>query len=89
MTINTNVLDLDPSLWEAHPSYISGLQNLKALHVVNDVAERAVALVKSYSGTVKKEEYLQDLLLVQNVAKQEENEKCLNLGFYAQNKGKS
>ncbi|KAK3920028.1 Na(+)-translocating NADH-quinone reductase subunit E [Frankliniella fusca] len=48
--INTDFLQTDPATWHFHPSFQHGLEIVKALQVVNDVAERGVALVKSYTG---------------------------------------
>ncbi|KAK3909074.1 ATP synthase assembly factor FMC1, mitochondrial, partial [Frankliniella fusca] len=48
--INTDFLQTDPAKWHFHPSFQHGLEIVKALQVVNDVAEREAALVKSYTG---------------------------------------
>lgn len=65
LRIPTGFLSVDPSLWKGHPSYEHGLLTVRDLSVVNDVAERAVALTKSHNRTTTKDEKnFQDLLLV-------------------------
>ncbi|KAE8738428.1 hypothetical protein FOCC_FOCC016092 [Frankliniella occidentalis] len=68
MKIDEAFLHEDPALWHEHESYKDGLRKVQALHVVNDVAERGVALVKRFSKQplTRDEDRFQDLLLVQN-----------------------
>ena len=71
--LNTDFLDVDPFDWHSNESYISTLNVVSGLQVVNDVAERAVALVKEYNcGLTRNETDYQNLLLVsfrRNVSK--------------------
>lgn len=63
--LSTSFLDLHPSEWPNDESYIRALDIVKGLHVVNDVAERAVALVKDYNcNLTKSETNYQNLLQV-------------------------
>lgn len=63
--IPTDFLDVHPALWENHEGYKTALKFVESLQVVNDVAERAVAHVKSYNcGLTQSEEEFQKLLLV-------------------------
>ncbi len=66
--IPTDFLKDDPVSWVNHPSFIEGVRIVKGLQVVNDVAERAVALVKSYnSGNVTNDEGEYQKLLVVSI----------------------
>lgn len=57
--------DLDPESWDVCPSFKSAQAKLKNLAVVNDHAERGVALVQEFNGHLTKgEEQLQFLLQV-------------------------
>lgn len=48
--IDSAFLTTDPSLWSMNKSYQNGLEIVKNLTVVNDVAERAVHLVEEYNN---------------------------------------
>ena len=55
----------DPSLWEEDESYADALERVKGLAVVNDRAERGVALIQDFNKKLTKdEEQLQFLLQV-------------------------
>ena len=55
----------DPSEWEEDESYQQGMETLKGLAVVNDRAERGVALIQDFNKTLTKDEdQLQFLLQV-------------------------
>ncbi|KAE8738023.1 hypothetical protein FOCC_FOCC016504, partial [Frankliniella occidentalis] len=58
LELDTGFLATDPATWHSEKSYLEGLETVKALQVVNDVAERGVAHVKSYTacGTVTTKE---------------------------------
>ncbi|KAK3909534.1 2,3-dihydroxyphenylpropionate/2,3-dihydroxicinnamic acid 1,2-dioxygenase [Frankliniella fusca] len=68
MDIKMDFLREDPSEWAGNASYQDGMQKINSLHVVNDIAERGVALVKRFieKPLTRKEEWFQELLLVQN-----------------------
>ncbi|KAE8738440.1 hypothetical protein FOCC_FOCC016079 [Frankliniella occidentalis] len=74
--LDTDFLENDPATWHSEKSYLEGLETVKALQVVNDVGERGVAHVKSYtaSGTVTtKESEFQRLLVVTRKLMMEES----------------
>lgn len=61
----TDFLETDPSSWRTNPSFRAAQDQLKTLKVVNDHAERGVALIKQFNRTITKdEEQLQFLLQV-------------------------
>lgn len=66
--LNTNFLDLDPSVWKTNQHYQRALQLFKSLKVVNDSAERAVALVTKFNSCITKNEEQKQYLyhVVQN-----------------------
>lgn len=49
--------------WENNKSYINGLLIVKNLQIVNDVAERGVALITSYNSSATKDEEQKQYLL--------------------------
>jgi len=61
-----NFLEVDPSRWDSDQDYLAARQAVLHLKVVNDLAERGVALVKAYTeaALTKDEQQLQDLLLI-------------------------
>ncbi len=71
LDIDTAFLSTDPSTWHLEKSFIDGLETAKGLQVVNDVAERGVALVKSYTacGNVTNNESEFQKLLVVSIEK--------------------
>ncbi|KAK3914527.1 Avirulence protein B, partial [Frankliniella fusca] len=58
-------LTLDPVEWAESESFRNNLEIIRSLHVVNDIAERGVALVKRFTkeALTKQEDVFQDLLL--------------------------
>lgn len=65
LRVNDEFLNVDPLLWTNNPSYLEAEATVRALAVVNDVAERGVALVKDYNCTVTHDENeFQKVLLV-------------------------
>ncbi|KAK3922801.1 Protein CELLULOSE SYNTHASE INTERACTIVE 1 [Frankliniella fusca] len=72
--------------WPENQEYKDGLQKVKALQVINDVAERGVALVKRFSSNpiTRKENQFQELLLAQNEILREEkhSNSTLALAYY-------
>lgn len=55
-SINTEFMLIDPSLWANDKDYKEALEKIKSLKVVNDVAERHVALAEKYNTTLVKDE---------------------------------
>ena len=68
MDLPDDFLDVDPDEWEPRVDYQEALAVVKAMNVVNDHAERGVALIQEYCGLITKDEsQLQYLLqIVQN-----------------------
>ena len=63
--LSKDFLSTCPETWPMQKGYQKNLEILKALNVVNDVAERDVALVKTFNATLTKSEVdFQNLLLV-------------------------
>lgn len=54
--INEDFLAIDPAFWPQNESYENGLEVLKQLKVVNDVAERGVKLFTEYNEILTKNE---------------------------------
>ena len=68
MDLPDDFLDVDPDEWETREDYQEALAVMKTINVVNDHAERGVALIQEYCGLITKDEtQLQYLLqIVQN-----------------------
>lgn len=62
LKLPTEFLSVDPDTWESQESYNLARHRLATLKVVNDVAERAVALIQEYNKTLTKDE--EDLFTV-------------------------
>lgn len=61
--IATSFLSIDPSEWNDNEDYKKGLNILKEVHVVNDIAERAVKLFSQYNSILSnKEEQKQHII---------------------------
>ena len=54
-SLSTNFLNNDPSVWKDDPGYRSGIEKLKKIVVVNDVAERGVKLIQNYNNILTKD----------------------------------
>lgn len=55
----------DPAAWAANPAYVEAVRGVESLQVVNDTAERGVALIQKFNRKhTQNEEQLQYLLLV-------------------------
>ncbi|KAE8745811.1 hypothetical protein FOCC_FOCC007458 [Frankliniella occidentalis] len=82
--IDPSFLDSPPSEWPGNPAFQYGLEIVESLHVVNDVAERAVNLTGQYNCQLTKSETsFQDLLLVMHKTLQEDTPQSLTLGQYS------
>jgi len=65
MELPNGFLAVDPDLWEDRDDYKQAAETVESLKVVNDHAERGVALIKEYSGLLTLDEtQLQFLLQV-------------------------
>lgn len=63
MDIDTNFLQTDPALWPGSTLYEQSKQKVRALQVVNDVAERAVKLVTDFNGRLTRDPAQEQFLL--------------------------
>lgn len=61
--IDTDFLVKDPSEWEEDPSFQSSKKALHGIAVVNDFAERGVALIQDYNQILTKDEQQRQYLL--------------------------
>ncbi|XP_076279088.1 uncharacterized protein LOC143208527 isoform X1 [Lasioglossum baleicum] len=69
--INIDFMSKDPALWEADNNYKAATRIVGNLQIVNDVAERAVKLMKEYSDCITKDENeRQDILQIVSEYKQ-------------------
>ena len=67
MELPDDFLDVDPDEWESREDYQQALAVVHAMAVVNDHAERGVALIQEYCGLLTKDEsQLQYLLQIVN-----------------------
>jgi len=66
LNLSTEFLSTDPDMWEEQESYAVAKRRLATLKVVNDTAERGVALIQEYNykTLTKDERDLQFLLQV-------------------------
>jgi len=63
LNLSTDFFSLPPSLWLSDESYISGKKKASQLRVVNDTAERGVALIQEYVHVLTKDEEQRQCLL--------------------------
>ncbi|KAJ8671146.1 hypothetical protein QAD02_002405 [Eretmocerus hayati] len=61
--IKTDFLQLRVESWDTNPDFLDGLEVVRKLRVVYDIAERAVKLTEEYINRTKDEESKQALLL--------------------------
>ncbi|KAK3917640.1 putative nitrate/nitrite antiporter NarK1 [Frankliniella fusca] len=87
--LNMDFLSEDPHCWPSLPSYAEAQSVVRGLQVVNDCAERAVALVKSFNNSITKDELdFQNLLLVmkkERASGDEDKERTLKKYFELNN----
>ena len=60
--ISKDFLKIDPDKWETNTSFQEAKNKVQQLQVVNDVAERGVALANSYINVTTSETDFQNLL---------------------------
>lgn len=63
LDIPQDLLIQDPSTWESNEAYIEAQKKLKGLKVVNDAAERGVALIQSFNSVITNQEEQKQYLL--------------------------
>ena len=61
--LETDFLGKDPAYWEEKPSYNTASRRVNSLHVVNDFAERGVALMQEFNLALTKDEGQKQFLL--------------------------
>src|SRR6218665_2418004 len=54
--ISSDFLDSDPQTWELRDDYKAALETVSQLKVVNDSAERGVALIEEYTSIITRKE---------------------------------
>jgi hypothetical protein len=63
LNISQNFLLHDPNLWNSNDEYVTAQTKLKKLKVVNDAAERGVALIQSFNSVLTNQEEQKQFLL--------------------------
>ena len=63
MDLTDGFLAVDPDLWEDRDDYKKAAETVESLKVVNDHAERGVALIQEYSGLITRDEFQLQFLL--------------------------
>lgn len=63
MELPSGFLDVDPEMWENQEDFQQALQIVQAMKVVNDHAERGVALIQEFSGLMTRNEHQLQFLL--------------------------
>ena len=61
--ISSNFLDSDLATWEFREDYKAALETVSQLKVVNDCAERGVALIEEYNSIITRKEKQKQYLL--------------------------
>jgi hypothetical protein len=61
--LNSTFLDVDPTQWLQRQDYRQGQEVVKNLQVVNDCAERGVALIEEFNSILTKQEEQKQFLL--------------------------
>jgi hypothetical protein len=64
LDIKTDFLTTPPNTWISNIEYIDGCEKIKKLKVVNDAAERGIALMTFFNGTRTNQDQQQYLLQV-------------------------
>ncbi|XP_034236459.1 uncharacterized protein LOC117642402 [Thrips palmi] len=81
--LETSFLTKDPQEWESDPVFKENQSKLRNVQVVNDTAERSVALCKNFNGELTRDEKdFQNLLLVQKKVKSEEQDNSLRVTYF-------
>ena len=63
LDVNQDFLEEDPSTWGTNDGYIQAQTQARPLKVVNDAAERGVALCQSFNGVLTNQEEQKQFLL--------------------------
>jgi len=74
LEIDASFLQLPVSEWDTNEAYLASAQNVKALNVVNDAAERGVKLATDFVDAARSDEHFQNILhVVEDDRKQNPN----------------
>ena len=63
LNIPQHFLDNSPAAWDNDDDYIEGQRKVRSLKVVNDVAERGVAMIQAFNGVLTNQEEQKQFLL--------------------------
>lgn len=63
LDIDQSFLETPPSTWECNHHYLAGLKKIKNIRVVNDAAERGIALISEFNGSITNQPQQQQYLL--------------------------
>jgi len=63
LDITTDFLQADPDMWNSRDDYKRALEIMRSLKVVNDTAERGVALIEEYNSLLTNDEEQKQYLL--------------------------
>ncbi|KAK3929180.1 LOW QUALITY PROTEIN: hypothetical protein KUF71_017646 [Frankliniella fusca] len=84
-SLDTIFLEKCPKEWSQDKGCNENVRLLRDVQVVNDTAERGVALVKTFTGQLTKDEKdFQNLLLVQKKVKSQEQGNAMSVGYFVQ-----
>jgi len=64
LQINSDFLQLPVAQWETSEAYQSSAENVKAVNVINDAAERGVKLSTDFVDTARSDTHYQNILQV-------------------------
>lgn len=64
LQIDSSFLHLPVAQWETSDAYLDSAQNVKAINVVNDAAERGIKLTSDFLQSARSEQHLQNILQV-------------------------
>ena len=83
LSIPTDFLSTDPSSWSSNKDYVDGLNVVLSLKVVNDGAERGVALASEYNRQLTKDEDQKQCLLRSVHDHRQKNPSCSKSKLFA------
>jgi len=63
LDIQQDFLNHHPSTWGSNKNFVDGLKRVQNLKVVNDAAERGIALIQSFNGILTNQEEQKQYLL--------------------------
>jgi len=64
LQINGSFLHLPVTVWDTNDAYLFSAENVKAINVVNDAAERGVKLATDFVDTARSDKHYQNILQV-------------------------